>query len=449
MIKKVKFLIFFLIFILFSSCSFDDKTGIWSGGEEERRRISELERRQNVEVVKIYTSKNVYSEEILSTKNIILTTPKKNNSWKMSGMNHQNFLGNIYLSGISNNFLRKKFRKKYDFSFSRVQATPLIFENDIIFSNDNGTIFSINQQGKINWKKNIYKKIYKKIYKNLSFSIYKDNIYIADNIGFIYAISTESGKLIWLKNYEVPLKSNVKIFDNKIFVINQDNRLLCLDTDTGSKIWDVRSISSFIKSQNFLALAVTKEGDLVTLNSSGTLLKVKANNGKIYWTLNTTDSATNLDDDFFKSSEIVISDNDIIFSASSSIFSFNLHNGFLNWKEDIGSKNTPIVDGNNIFLITEHGYFVNIDRNSGKIIWSTNILKILKKRKQMTQITGFIMGSGKIYATTLNGYLIVCSAVSGNIEYFKKIGDQIIAAPIINDGSLYVLTENSKILGFN
>jgi len=67
----------------------------------------------------------------------------------------------------------------------------------------------------------------------------------------------------------------------------------------------------------------------------------------------------------------------------------------------------------------------------------------------MTQITGFIMGSGKIYATTLNGYLIVCSAVSGNSEYFKKIGDPITTAPIINDGSLYILTENSRILGFN
>ena len=78
MIKKIKHLIFFAIFILFSSCSFDNKTGIWSGGEEERKRISELERRQNAEVVKIYTSRNVYSEEILSTKNIILTTPKKN-----------------------------------------------------------------------------------------------------------------------------------------------------------------------------------------------------------------------------------------------------------------------------------------------------------------------------------------------------------------------------------
>ena len=450
MIKKVKYLIFFLIFILFSSCSFDNKSGIWSGSEKEKKKVSKLEKEQRrvIDVVKVYTSETFFSKEIPAVKSVNLTKPKTNSFWKMSGLNLQNFVGNIYLSGIDNNFLKKKIGKN-KFSISQVMASPLVFNDNIIFADDTGTIFSINQRGKINWKKNIYKKIYKKIYKHLSFSIYKDKIYIADNIGFIYVISSESGKLIWLKNYEIPIKSNIKIFDNKIFVINQDNRLLCLDIEKGSKIWDVRSISSFIKSQNFLALAISKEGDLITLNSSGDLLKVKANNGQVYWSLNTTSPTAALDNVFFKSSEIVISDNDIIFSASSLIFSINLSNGYLNWQIDIGTKNTPIIDGNNIFLISDNGYYVNLDRNSGKIIWSTNILKILKKKKQMTQITGFIMGSGKIYATTLNGYLIVCSAVSGNIEYFKKIGDQIIAAPIINDGSLYVLTENSRILGFN
>ena len=98
--------------------------------------------------------------------------------------------------------------------------------------------------------------------------------------------------------------------------------------------------------------------------------------------LNATGSMDAHDADFFKSSEIVISDNDIIFSASSSIFSFNLYNGYLNWKVDINSKNTPIIDGNNIFLVSDNGYFVNLDRNSGKIIWSTNILKILKKKNK-------------------------------------------------------------------
>ena len=122
-------------------------------------------------------------------------------------------------------------------------------------------------------------------------------------------------------------------------------------------------------------------------------MKVKANNGQIYWSLRATDSKSALDTAFFKSSEIVIGDDDIIFVASSSIFSFNLYNGYLNWQEDIDSKNTPIIDGNNVFLISDNGYFVNIERSSGKIIWSINILKILKKRKQMTQISGFIMGS--------------------------------------------------------
>jgi len=41
-----------------------------------------------------------------------------------------------------------------------------LFKNNIILSDDVGTIFSINANGNINWKKNIYKKIYKKVNKN-------------------------------------------------------------------------------------------------------------------------------------------------------------------------------------------------------------------------------------------------------------------------------------------
>ena len=69
----------------------------------------------------------------------------------------------------------------------------------------------------------------------------------------------ENGEIIWLKNHGIPLKSNIKIFENKIFLINQDNRLLCLDTEKGTKIWDVRSVSSFIKSQQFFSFSYFKK----------------------------------------------------------------------------------------------------------------------------------------------------------------------------------------------
>ena len=448
--NKKKNLIFFLIFILLVNCSFDNKTGIWSGDEKEKRRISELEKEQKqTKVVDyIYSSKSVYSKEISLTKKISISNPRKNLSWRMSSLNQQNFLGNIYLSGIDNIFLKKKIGKN-KFPISKIISSPLVFENNIIFSDNNGTIFNINQNGEINWKKNIYKKIYKKVYKNLVFSIYQNNIYVADNIGFIYSIGLNNGKLVWIKNHGIPIKSNIKIYKNKIFLINQDNRILCFNTKNGSKIWDIRSVPSFIKLQNFLSSAISKQGDVIAINSSGDLFKVNANNGKIDWSLNTLESTLAHATDFFKSSEIVIIDDNIIFSSKSSIFSYNLNTGYTNWKQEVSSIGAPIIDGKNIFILTDNGYFVIIDKDTGIIISSTNILKILKKKKQETKITGFIMGSGKIYSVTSNGYLIVSSPVSGKVEYFKKIGDPVTSAPIINNGKLYILTKNSRIYGFD
>ena len=445
-----KKIVFFLIFISLNNCSFDNKTGIWGEGKKEKRRISELEKKQKqiLDIEKIYSSENIYSKEKSLTNKIILSKPKNISAWKMSGLNNQNFLGNIYLPRVNNTFLKKKIGKD-KFSIHKAMTPLLAFNNNIALSDDTGTIFYINKRGKIKWKKNIYKKIYKKVHKNLVFSIYQNNIYVADNIGFIYSIGLNNGKLVWIKNHGIPIKSNIKIYKNKIFLINQDNRILCFNTKNGSKIWDIRSVPSFIKLQNFLSSAISKQGDVIAINSSGDLLKVNANNGKIAWSLNTLESTLAHASDFFKSSEIVIIDDNIIVSSKSSLFSYNLNTGYTNWKQEVSSIGAPIIDGKNIFILTDNGYFVIIDKDTGIIISSTNILKILKKKKQETKITGFIMGSGKIYSVTSNGYLIVSSPVSGKVEYFKKIGDPVTSTPIINNGKLYILTKNSRIYGFD
>ena len=58
----------------------------------------------------------------------------------------------------------------------------------------------------------------------------------------------------------------------------------------------------------------------------------------------------------------------LIFSTTKSLFSYNINNRYENWKFDINSTSTPIIDGNNVFLVSRNGFFVNIDKNSGKII---------------------------------------------------------------------------------
>ncbi len=54
--SRKKNLIFFLIFVLITNCSFDNKTGIWTGGEKERKRVSELEEenKRALDTINIY-----------------------------------------------------------------------------------------------------------------------------------------------------------------------------------------------------------------------------------------------------------------------------------------------------------------------------------------------------------------------------------------------------------
>ena len=439
---------FFLILVLLSNCSFDDKTGIWGDSKKEKEKIADLERKQKeiIEVEQIYSSENVFSEEVSLSKNIILSEPKENLEWSTANLNNQNFLGNIYLTGIQNKSLKKKIGKN-KFSMHNNVTTILSHTNNLIFSDDKGTIYNINKNGKINWKKNIYKKSYKKIYKNLTFSISKNNIYISDNIGFIYSLNLSTGKLLWIKNYGLPLKSNIKIFNNKIFLIDQDNKIISLDIKDGSLIWNVLSISSFIKTQNLLSLALSKDGYLFAITSSADLIKIDSNNGDIIWSRNTAGSLYADATDFFTSSDIVVGEKEIFFSSGTSFFSYNINNGAIKWQNEISFLGPAIIDKQYVFVVSSNGYFVILDKDTGEIVSSFNILKILKRKKQNTKVTSFIMGSGKIYSMTSNGFLIVSSILTGKAEYFKKIGEKNISSLIINNGTLYILTENSKIIG--
>ena len=449
-VNKYNNLIILFFFIFLTNCSVVDPVGIWKSSEKEIKRVADLEKKQKeiINTETIFSSDNIFSEEKNLNTKIVLSKPKNNLEWKMSSLNYQNSTGNIFLSGVENNFLKKKIGKN-KFSYSNIMQSPLAYNNKLFFSDNNGTIFCINEIGEVIWKKNIYKKLYKKIYKNLSLTIYKKNIYISDNIGFIYSIDLTNGNLKWVKNHGIPLKSKIKVFDNKIFVINQDNRIISFNSKNGSIIWDIRSIPSFIKLQNLLSLSISNRGHLVSIDTSGTLTKANTKDGSIFWTINIADSAFAHSTDFFKTSDVVLDNDRVFISTQSSINSFDLSTGANIWKLKISSADAPIINGKNMFIVTKNGFFVIININNGKIISSKNILNLLKKRKRATKVSGFIMGSNKMYSLTHNGFLIISSPTTGEPENFKKIGGLITSSPIISNGNLYIRTKKSKIFGFN
>ena len=142
---------------------------------------------------------------------------------------------------------------------------------------------------------------------------------IYDRRTFNRSIDYLSGQINWIKNYGVPIKSDIKIYNGKIFLIDQDNKIFALDTNDGAQMWDVLSISSFIKSQNLLSLSLSKSGDLFAITSSADVFKIETSTGNIIWSRNTAESLLKDATDFFTSSQIVYINDQIIFSSGKSL----------------------------------------------------------------------------------------------------------------------------------
>ena len=111
-VKKIFFNYIFFYLIL-TSGSFKNAGGVWSGIDEVKRKALRIQREQDDEIVKVYSSNEVLpSVEKKRIKNVLLKKPLKNSSWTMTGLNYQNNSGNLFITGVDNNFLKKKNWKK-------------------------------------------------------------------------------------------------------------------------------------------------------------------------------------------------------------------------------------------------------------------------------------------------------------------------------------------------
>ena len=129
----------------------------------------------------------------------------------------------------------------------------------------------------------------------------------------------------------------------------------------------------------------------------------------------------------------------------------NAKNGVLNWDFPVSTHILPIVLNNYIFLGTNKGLILNLNRNTGKVIWSRNIFSKLKKLKyeKTGDITSILFLSDTILVTSENGYLIFLDYQNGQIINYTKISSGFFSKPVVSSENIIIIDEKMRILQFN
>ena len=422
-------LIFIAIFLL-NNCSFNENSRLWKDKEQP------LENQENV--TQIFAEEQSVSLELNPDISLDLSNIKSSNKI----VDNQNNFGPLSYNGT--------LQKNGNFKFSKLEnldqfnLKPAFLNEGIIFFDNKGSVLRFNDEQKIIWKNNFYSKSEKKLKPKLNFAINNEDLIVVDNIAKYFSINLNSGELNWIKNNSYPFNSDIKIFEDKFFVIDYKNTLRCFKIMDGSECWNLQTEDSFTISNSKFSLIIL-DGKVIFNNSIGDITAVDIETGLIAWQLPTQSSSIINETYNFKMSKLV-SDGDAIFFSNNKneFYSIDVKTGTTNWINKINSNLTPILTKDLIFTVSNEGFLFTIQKSTGNIIRINYLYKDYKekKRKELKPI-GFVIGNTNIYISNNDGKLIVVDLSNGKVNFIEKIGGDTISEPFIVNQNLYLIKSGS------
>ena len=419
----------YIIFIFILSCSLNSNSAFWSKSE------------------KLKTDKKISKilfQDLKPNENEFNSKLKVNLPIKNTSINY-NFNNN----GFTNEQITGENFSKYKFSkienFSGFEPEILVDKENMYFFNNKGSIIKFNKNSKLQWKKNYYSKSDKKNNPILFLASEKKNLFIADTNANYYLLNKDNGNLKWKKKHSSSFNSQIKIKDDKIFIVDMENTLRCFSINNGEILWSVPTELTVVSSQKKQSLVLVKNLVIFT-NSIGDLTAVDSNNGEIIW--QTPTQVLGGDQHITLRNSEIVSDGKTIFISNNNneFFAIDIRTGVIKWKQQINSEIRPVVVSNYIITISNEGLLVIINKNDGNIIRINNILKNIKKKKRKEYYpVGFVISDNKIYLTTLNGRLFIINFSDASIYKVLKLDKEKIQTPVYFNKELYIAKDNSII----
>ena len=436
---KVIFLL--LISILIFSCSFDDKSGIWKNENNITKK-----KKNSFSDFKKLSSENLIFNEIIPLKEKINfnNIPKtKNNNWEDIYYNQSNNYSNFNYNHNNKQVFKSSKISKFETN------NFLLFKDNKFFINDvkgNIIVYSMDEN-KVISKFNFYKKRYKKIKKKLNLLLENNIVYTSDNLGFLYAYDFINDKILWAKNYKIPFRSNLKMFDNKLILANQNNDLLFVDKSNGDKLNLIPTEETLVNNE-FINNLSLNDKNVFFLNTYGSLYSISKKDMKINWFVNLNQSKTLNPSNLFYGNEVVTKKNKVVVTSNKHTYVLDARNGSIIFKKDFTSQIKPLIIDDYLFSITKNSLLVAINLVSGKILYSYDINKkisdFLKLNKESVYFKMLVLSNDKILIFLQNSYILRFN-MNGDLEKVIKLPTQIKSNPIFIKNSVAFLDKKNKI----
>ena len=268
-------------------------------------------------------------------------------------------------------------------------------------------------------------------------------IFAATGFGSVLALDAGSGQVLWSKMFAIPIREAPTASEGRVFVVNSESELLCLNGADGSSLWTQKGLPENAALLTSASPAVA--GNLVFAPyPSGEITAVDVKTGQAKWTNSLAKGAINTSATAIGEAARPVVDREAVYAMSrgGQLIATSRDKGVRLWTREIQGTQTPWVAGDTVFVVDVTGKLIALTRKDGKVRWVTAL-------PGDGRWNGPVLAGNRLWLASSNGQLVAVDAVSGSISTQSDLGTPVMITPVIAEGRLYVLTDKAKLIAMN
>lgn len=436
--KKILYL--FVLTLTVTSCAFFNKSPL----DIEGQRVSVI--REN---------KNLQTDYPIGSVKIKLPKSKMNLEWNQTGGNASHYLGHLKAGGNLDEIWQLSYGKGS--SKRNVLIANPVSDGVKIYTLDAlGLLQASNlSDGDEIWSKELEHE--NKQNNNSSIigaglAVYDHKVFATTGFGKVFAMNAENGETLWEKDIKSPIRIAPCVDGELVIVQTLDNAIYALKINDGSVLWKDK-----IETENTIMLGgaapaySTKDDLVVAAFSNGQIQAYKASTGTPLWSEwvisgDATESISNITS--IKANPIISDGVAYVVGYSGPLVAIDIRSGVKIWSRNINASSQPWLAGKLLFVLTNDGDLVALNKEDGKIFWSTIIPNENSQINEKYFVSGPILANDALLVVSSNGKLFSVSPYNGRIMGIADVEEDIETSPIMVNETLLLGNSSAELTAY-
>ena len=337
----------------------------------------------------------------------------------------------------------------------QISAAPVAQGGQVYTLDSQSMVTAIDETGTILWHSELGKS--SDALKDASgggLAVGGTQLFVTTGFGTVVALDTASGAELWTQDLASYGGASPTVYDDLLYIAARDGAAWAIDTSNGRIKWQVAGPTVAASHTGGPGPAVSDKYAVFPFGTGDVLASFRKG-GLRSWSSGLSGARLGLASTQVRdlTGQPVIEGSSVYLASSAGrMAAVDLNTGLRIWTAKQGSQGHILVAGGAVFAVSDAGNLIRLSKDDGALIWSTPLPKFTKKsvksRAKIHAHYGPILAGGRLILASSDGLIRQFNPADGTLITTVDLPSGAASAPIVVNGTLYVLSTKGDLLAF-